>query len=527
VATKSETIGQFGYQFNGGTPVYDAAWTHATEQPVIDAAKQLGGVNGSRMKIFIPVAGLEGENSLRILYKDADGNEVCLNEITVIMPAATPETSMNVTVNAAGNFGADAAVDATVNMTDSNLKDIFTTVTHAAGDQGVVVNAADGAYYKAQGFSEAFVKMDGKYAYGFHILSSAKKQMSSFFVRGSQVVHSAELPEPDPDAGLFPISNYYETDGQPNGHAGAGIQVWAQKRVFLGIKYYDPNARTKIGTAYFLIEFDARDADVMIIDNESVIYVTVNGDLVATIELIGAGKSYDDVTIGDGATFCEKAIVTLHKPLKEGTADEYGFHPDENGQCVIENTLVVDTPMSDIGVATRTGTLDFTEISVKPLSSVEIPTIPGDEPEEPQAPAVVHVSQDEMYFIDGNLNKIEGTDVYAPGQYDSFNGVVNYTQGTHAALADWGWVALNTENYQFGYILDGGELMANADYTVEAGDDVKAEATRLGASTASRFKGIVLVSWFTVGEHNVKFVVQVDGGEIITLREYTVIVTAA
>ncbi|MBQ9781382.1 MAG: PT domain-containing protein, partial [Clostridia bacterium] len=46
VATKSETIGQFGYQFNGGTPVYDAAWTHATEQPVIDAAKQLGGVNG-------------------------------------------------------------------------------------------------------------------------------------------------------------------------------------------------------------------------------------------------------------------------------------------------------------------------------------------------------------------------------------------------------------------------------------------------------------------------------------------------
>ncbi len=100
----------------------------------------------------------------------------------------------------------------------------------------------------------------------------------------------------------------------------------------------------------------------------------------------------------------------------------------------------------------------------------------------------------------------KGADVYTSGQYDTFTGVVNYTQGTHPALADWGWVALNIENYQFGYIINGSDITVNPDYTVEASDEVKGVAAQLGASTASRFKGRVLVSWRPVGEHNIKFV---------------------
>ena len=133
-----------------------------------------------------------------------------------------------------------------------------------------------------------------------------------------------------------------------------------------------------------------------------------------------------------------------------------------------------------------------------------------------------------MYYVDDTLtNKVDGSDVFAPGKYDEFNGIVNYTKGTHAALVDWGWIALNTENFQFGYIINDGDIAVNADYTVAAGDDVMAVATQLGASNATRYKGVILVSWLPVGEHNVKFVIQVEGGETITIREYTVVVTEA
>ena len=79
-------LGQFGYMIDEGEMIFDDAWTHATEQPVIDAAAAFGGVTGSRMKITINVADLEGENLVRVLYKDAEGTIVCLNEITVVMP---------------------------------------------------------------------------------------------------------------------------------------------------------------------------------------------------------------------------------------------------------------------------------------------------------------------------------------------------------------------------------------------------------------------------------------------------------
>ena len=87
IAITSETIGQFGYQIGMNAPIFDDAWTHATEQPVIDAAISVGGVTGTRMKITINVADLEGENLVRVLYKDAKGNVVCLNELTVLMLA--------------------------------------------------------------------------------------------------------------------------------------------------------------------------------------------------------------------------------------------------------------------------------------------------------------------------------------------------------------------------------------------------------------------------------------------------------
>lgn len=82
-------VGQFGYMIDDNTPIYNDEWTHATEQPVIDAAIGGGADTGSRMKIAIDLAGLIGEHTVRVLYKSADGVEITLGLFTVKL--ALPE----------------------------------------------------------------------------------------------------------------------------------------------------------------------------------------------------------------------------------------------------------------------------------------------------------------------------------------------------------------------------------------------------------------------------------------------------
>ena len=76
-------VGQFGYTINDGEPVFDDAWTHATEQPVYDAAAGMGAETASRMRIMIPTAGMEGTNTVHVLYKNANGDVVILSTFTV------------------------------------------------------------------------------------------------------------------------------------------------------------------------------------------------------------------------------------------------------------------------------------------------------------------------------------------------------------------------------------------------------------------------------------------------------------
>ncbi|MBE6557835.1 MAG: hypothetical protein E7661_02335 [Ruminococcaceae bacterium] len=227
-----------------------------------------------------------------------------------------------------------------------------------------------------------------------------------------------------------------------------------------------------------------------------------------------AGETVSDETVSD-ETIADETVV-------DGTvADE--TNPDNPEVPTAEPEIPTEEPE----VPTEEPEIPTEEPEV-PTEEPEIPTEEPEtapvEPEIPEDPAVVHVSQDEMYYGDIEFNKIEGTDIFAPGHYTDFNGVVNYSLGDYPYLIDWGWVALNTDDFKFGYIIDNGDPIINPDYTVAAGDDVKAVATQLGASNASRFKGALLVAWFTVGEHNVKFVIQI-GDEIHTLREYTVVVT--
>ncbi len=83
-------LGQFGYQINGGEAIYNDEWAWETGEDVVNAAKGTGADGGRRMQIAISLAGLLGENHIRVLYKAADGTVVVLNDFTVILPARAP-----------------------------------------------------------------------------------------------------------------------------------------------------------------------------------------------------------------------------------------------------------------------------------------------------------------------------------------------------------------------------------------------------------------------------------------------------
>ncbi len=78
-------LGSFGYQINDSRAVYDDQWIYETEQAVVDTAIMTGGDTGSRVKIAIPLAGIQGENTVRVLYMDPNGREVCLTEFSLII----------------------------------------------------------------------------------------------------------------------------------------------------------------------------------------------------------------------------------------------------------------------------------------------------------------------------------------------------------------------------------------------------------------------------------------------------------
>ena len=340
VATKSETIGQFGYQFNEDTPVYDAAWTHATEQPVIDAAKQFGGVNGSRMKIFIPVAGLEGENTLRVLYKDANGNEVCLNKITVIMPTYDKH---NFTSNIGSNF---AESQDNVNLKASDIAALFDQINYGAGvDMFVSYNNGD-SFYGVTHFTSMHTKPTGAYAFNINVVSTGGAEgQAGFFVRGYQ---NASLEK-----------HYFGQDGNDAdgvSHGGAGIYLnYVPQGTGYAIRI---NIKTYVEGQYipniYYVPVDS--SDITVADDGNTVFIFAGEYLAATITITGT----QDYGIADvpADALAAKAVLTT----AEGTFEI------ENA-CVSAN--IID---SDVGVATRTGAINFNSISLNSFKSVEIPT---------------------------------------------------------------------------------------------------------------------------------------------------------
>ncbi len=378
--------GVFGYQINGGAAIYDEAWTHPED---LMAHAPAGSTYTTRMKIMISLEGLDGENTIRALYKDAAGTEVCLNEFTVILPEKPKDITNTFVSDVASN-------EEGTDLQQSDLANFF-TVQYGASEPHKV----EGGAYNYGGINEMYTDVNGKYAYSVNMLEAGETAM--MFVRGTHVVHSVDVPTAAD--GLFPINNYYETDG--NNHMG-GAGVYAAiygGNLNIFVKVYNDENKTHIALKKYAVPTDA--TELTIADDGETLYFVAGGKLLATVALSGATTYEKICDVADGVTFATTAVVTL----VDGTTE------------TIENTLVVSTCASQIGIALRPNTMKFDSVKVQAFSAIEIPEFETNEPETPDEPTVEYyenlaVPQSD-WVISGHMPTIlspENKDAY-PNHY--------------------------------------------------------------------------------------------------------------
>ncbi len=85
-----QEIDSFGYQIGDAEPVFDASFTETTEQ----AVKNAGGENALRFNVTVPVAGVEGTQTIVMVVKLVDGSVVKIDDtLQATGVATTPNTS--------------------------------------------------------------------------------------------------------------------------------------------------------------------------------------------------------------------------------------------------------------------------------------------------------------------------------------------------------------------------------------------------------------------------------------------------
>ena len=330
-----QAIDSFGYYLDNYKMVFNPDFAKATEAGVLAA----GGEFASRFEIMVPLSGLlSGDHMAGFVVKLADGTVVRLRDDIIV--DLTDDVTYTFVSNVASN-------DEGTDLQGSDLTNYF-TVNYGAGDPHAVNNGL----YVYGGINEMYSDVDGLYAYSVNFADAATAAM--MFVRGTRVVHSVDLPAPA--NGLYPINNYYETDG--NNHMG-GAGVYANltgSRLNIYVKVYDDATTTHVALKTYSVAVE-EGSELTIADAGDALYFIVGDKLYATIKLAGE-TSYDKLCdLAEGVTFAKTAVVAL----PDGTVE------------TIENTLIVATYASDIGVAVRGASMSFSSVKVRALSDVKVP----------------------------------------------------------------------------------------------------------------------------------------------------------
>ena len=144
-------------------------------------------------------------------------------------------------------------------------------------------------------------------------------------------------------------------------------------------------------------------------------------------------------------------------------------------------------------------------------------TVPSEDTTEPDVVLPYEYWQDALYYVphvsfdEIKANSIAGTNI-KPAVFDK--AVPIEVSNTVSALYLWGWAAVMAEPYEFGYVIDDGEIIMNSEFTFEAEQGVVDAIASVGGLTGNRFAIAVDVAALE-GAHNIKALVQLDGQYII------------
>ena len=153
-------------------------------------------------------------------------------------------------------------------------------------------------------------------------------------------------------------------------------------------------------------------------------------------------------------------------------------------------------------------------------SNSETETTPDTEPEVTGPGKLVYVSNDELRYLN-NMGDEVGC-AYEAGGYDAWTTrTLTVGKDQVAVFVDWGWAAVDSVSYEFGYIVNGASFFSES-YAREPEAEVVAAATQKGAGNCARFCGGLTVEALRIGENAVQFCVRLDEGVVCVLREYTV-----
>ncbi len=238
-------------------------------------------------------------------------------------------------------------------LKESDLKDMFEFGYGASEPHKVATNDNEELEYQFGGINEMYTSADGRYALILDINSMTGDAYA--FVRGSRIVNSVDIPEPNNPNGAFMINNFYETDG--NGKCG-GSGIYAQivdGKLNIIVKYFDENTPSRVNNKIYTV--NVTGSTLTMADDGKNVSIIVDDKLAAVITLSGEIE-YEDLTkVEPAIKFAQKAVITL----ADGTTE------------TIENTLVASTCSTQVGIAVRSGTVKFSSIKVLPYREVSVP----------------------------------------------------------------------------------------------------------------------------------------------------------
>jgi len=489
-------LGQFGYQIDGGTPIFDDAFAVAPEAG-LEAAVGVGTTcdAASRMAVYIDVSTLEGRHTVAPLYKNSAGVIVAMEEFVVVKPESAKDIE-NTFVSDIATQTEGTAIDQT------DLKNYFTM--NMPTGQSLVVAHGDGLAYNMSAINEMLANVNGKYfIQANNVFSDGDGWM---FVRGYQVVNSDAIIEAfDPNAGLYKINNFYETDGQ-GGAGGAGIYARVNNGVLeIRIKVYNSEATTRVGNKQYSIPVSG--TELTMADNGDIVSIYVDGYQYATIELKET-VTYPDIKIENASpknTFAGKAIVTLANGAVE----------------TLTNTLVADSCDCQIGVVARAGNFKFTSIEVNAYSKLQ--TADSGYPAwDADKNIVAHLSFDELKT---QVNGVDKDGIFTPGWAHTWNNIAEVSHSVDS-LKFWGWAGVKGEIGQFGFQIGNNAPVFDAIFAVEAESGLLDVALGMpGVENASRMAVIVPVSQITE-DTDVQILYKNADGEIVLLHKFQVRISA-